>query len=175
MEKRVNKFSKDPTKIRLYLLIGLLMVLIASLVLIFMVENVLDDTTVAVDTEAQKTLDKAYEDKSYMSFNVTEEDFQNMLHKMTHQKVIATLKYGSIKLTKKNVKGMLVILDQNEYKHEDLYREILNEWEENDFSNIIENHNDVWELLGEPDGKAISKASGSKERKFIEKNFKQND
>ena len=46
-----------------------------------------------------------------------EDRFQDILHKMSHTKVISSYKRGYIEITKKNISTLFYILKQNDYKY----------------------------------------------------------
>lgn len=165
---RKRKYKKD-NKINLKLTLVIVGLLIS--VVIFTLFYFSNDNTVYVDTEAQHTLDLALKEDQNMEFNMTEKRFINILHKMTHQKVESRDKSGSIQMTDDNIKSLLIVLDKNKYKHEELYKEILNEWKKKDFSNVVSDHNKLRKLMTDKDGRATSKMSKRSEEKFIEKNF----
>lgn len=85
-----------------------------------------------------------------------EKEFQQMLHAMTHSKVHAEVKWGLLEITDERIDEMLRTLDEENFVYEDLYREILNQWKEGDFSNAVEHHNEIWKLQG---GKNTGKAT----------------
>ena len=77
---------------------------------------------------------------------MTEEQVQDAIHQMSHQKVRAEKKWGFIPLTRERVDRLLEVINANQYEHEDVYLGILKEWKESNFSNIDGNHNAVWVL-----------------------------
>ncbi|MDY0393353.1 DUF6241 domain-containing protein [Virgibacillus halophilus] len=79
-----------------------------------------------------------------------DKDFINYIHKMSHQKVSAEEKWGFYQITAERIKWLLAGLDKTEHtlKHGELYRSILKRWINGDFSNVVNDHNDLWEIQG---------------------------
>ncbi|UYL93873.1 hypothetical protein PK21_gp30 [Geobacillus phage vB_GthS_PK2.1] len=136
-------------------------------------ESVIDDKT-------SETLDRAYDlgiTKKDSDFDVTIEwsdaQVQGAIHKMSHQKVLADVKWGAIKITKKRLETLSKIIDQNKdhLEHYDLYRDILDRWLEGDFSRADEDHNAIWELQGGTIGKAYGVQTKEEEQEFIKNTF----
>ncbi|KOS59930.1 hypothetical protein AN161_26705 [Lysinibacillus sp. FJAT-14222] len=114
----------------------------------------------------------------YLDFDLTTEKvnknrlsnetkFEQYLHAMSHQKVKAEDKWDFMPLTKNNVETMLTILDHTNYKHEKKYRDILNEWRNDDFSNAVDAHNFVWKNQGGTVGKAYGLLTEEEEHHYI--------
>lgn len=103
----------------------------------------------------------------------TEDDVMEAIHAMSHQKVEASQKWGALQITKENV----LMLDQIvEAQKEDLiaysvYRDILDRWIAGDFSEAVEDHNDIWEMQDGSIGKATGLMEPEEEKEYIEKNF----
>lgn len=99
---------------------------------------------------------------------MSEKEFMQTMHEMTHQKVKASEKWGFTPMTPQQIEKMLLILDKADYKHEDFYREALNAWKNGDFSNAVEVHNTIWEWQGGTIGKAYGLMSPEEEREYLE-------
>lgn len=104
--------------------------------------------------------------------NMTEDEMMETIHKMSHQKVIASQKWGAIPLTPERVKRLLEVVQHNEtkYKHASTYKDILERWAAGDFSQIDKDHNTIWDLQGGTIGKATGIATPKEEMAFNEKN-----
>lgn len=102
-----------------------------------------------------------------------ESEVMSAIHKMSHQKVTATKKWGAIPLTPQRVERLLQVITKNKTKYENskLYLNILNRWAKEDFSQADDEHNAIWNLQGGTVGKATGLASTGEEREFIEENF----
>lgn len=100
-------------------------------------------------------------------------DVQETIHKMSHQKVIASDKRGSIQITDKRIKNLSTAVDQNKdhLENYDLYRDILDRWIEGDFSQADDDHNAIWETLDGEIGRATGVASKDQEKEYIENTF----
>ncbi|WP_223592063.1 DUF6241 domain-containing protein [Neobacillus bataviensis] len=105
---------------------------------------------------------------------MSEKDFMDSIHKMSHQKVIADKKWGAIPLTNERVNRLLDVVNENRsnYKYTHVYNDILSRWAKGDFSRVDEDHNEIWDLQEGTIGKAKRIASSKEERDFIEENFK---
>lgn len=167
--KRRN-VKKTNNSVRL-ITIGLLIIVI-TLVTYFVFNQFRNDTSVSVDIHARDMLDKAKLKETNFTFNVEEERFIEILHRMTHQKVKSKYKHSSVELSEDNVEAMLHILSQNKYDRGDVYKEILNKWKHENFKDIVEDHNRLRSLSKDKDGFAYSKMSKLQEREFVKDNFK---
>jgi DNA integrity scanning protein DisA with diadenylate cyclase activity len=102
---------------------------------------------------------------------MTEEQVQNAIHQMSHQKVRAEKKWGFIPLTRERVDRLIEVINANQYEHEDVYLDILKEWKESNFSNIDGNHNAIWVLQDGNVGKATGILTLEEEMKYIEQHY----
>lgn len=107
------------------------------------------------------------------SFSMSENDIQQAIHNMSHQKVLADKKWGALPLTPERVKRLLQVVETNkkEYENADIYLNILKSWEKGDFNYVVMNHNAIWELQGGTVGKAYSQAYPEEEMEFIQENY----
>lgn len=117
MTTRLKKHSKQK-----YTTITITLLALFSTITIYTTFK--NDTSVSIDLDAQETLNIAYLNQN-AKFNMPERRFRNIMHQMTHQKVKAPLKYGSVQMESKNIEALFIILNQNNYKHKDIYIEIL--------------------------------------------------
>ncbi|MFK4998628.1 DUF6241 domain-containing protein [Bacillus sp. N9] len=104
---------------------------------------------------------------------MTEYAVQEAIHAMSHQKVKADEKWGFLPLTQDRVKRLIEVVEKNEkeYKHSNLYLDILRRWEKHDFSSVDKDHNAIWELQGGTIGKAYGILSVEEEKAFIRQHF----
>jgi hypothetical protein len=88
--------------------------------------------------------------------NMTEIEIQDTIHQMSHTKVYADEKWGSIEPTQGRIARLLEVVQENRdvYENSGLYLSILERWQENDFSNAVEDHNEIWNLQDGTIGKA---------------------
>lgn len=97
----------------------------------------------------------------------------NYIHWMSHQKVNAENKWGFYEITDERIDWLLDALDQTGHtilNNED-YKEILTRWKNDDFTNIVDDHNYVWGIQGgtdEKSGKATGVLNEEQEQKYIE-------
>jgi len=91
---------------------------------------------------------------------------------MTHQKIYATEKWGSLEITAERIDEMLETLENTEFENAEFYREALTAWDEGDFSNAVYVHNEIWGIQGGTIGKALRLLTSEKEQEFIEDNFR---
>lgn len=106
--------------------------------------------------------------------DIPEEELQQMIHEMTHQKVIADSKWGSVQLTQERVYALLDLIDAdpNRFEHYDVYRPILIKWSNSDFSSVDQDHNRIWQLQGGTIGYAQGIMTPEQEEAYVKKNFK---
>lgn len=105
-----------------------------------------------------------------------ESKFQDYIHGMTHQKVVAKDKWGIYQISEERIDNMLEVLEKvqgtnEEYKYQDFYVETLEEWDEGDFSNAVEVHNYIWDLNGGTIGKAKRLMTTEEEQKYIDQTY----
>ncbi len=105
----------------------------------------------------------------------SEEDFQQQIHMMSHQKVYASDKWGALELTPQRVETMLHVMDETQYKHEELYRHILTQWKKSDFHDAVNAHNDIWDMQGGTIGSAERLLTDNEELEFVHENFRNKD
>lgn len=96
--------------------------------------------------------------------------YQDYIHKMSHQKVIADTKWGFYKITEERIDWLLESLEANyDYLDEGkVYKEILTKWKNGDFSSIDQDHNVIWKLQGGSIGEATGILSAEEEKEYIE-------
>lgn len=102
--------------------------------------------------------------------NLEDEDYQEYIHKMAHQKIKANQKWGFYRVTEERVEWLHEAIQEPHYsvKHAEVYEEILDRWIEGDFSQADEDHNAVWELQGGTVGIAYGLLSEEEEEEFLE-------
>ncbi|MEI3605754.1 DUF6241 domain-containing protein [Pseudogracilibacillus sp. SE30717A] len=97
----------------------------------------------------------------------------NYIHWMSHQKVNAENKWGFYEITDERIDWLLDALDQAGHSifNTENYKEILTRWKNDDFTNIVDDHNYVWGIQGgtdEKSGKATGVLNEEQEQKYIE-------
>lgn len=91
-----------------------------------------------------------------VELDMTELEVQIYIHEMTHQHVEAQPKWGEIATSPQNIENLLTIVQANQdaYEYSDYYIDVLEKWEEGDFSNAVEVHNTIWNWHGGTIGRA---------------------
>lgn len=145
--------------------------------------NVTNDDQGNADIETTQTLDdvadlsETVESEKDSGFDVTlnwgDEKVQDTIHKMSHQKVIADQKWGSIMVTQERIETLSQVIEgkKDDLENYDLYRDILDRWMKGDFSQADDDHNAVWELQGGSIGYATGITSKEQENTFTENTF----
>ncbi|WP_156186991.1 DUF6241 domain-containing protein [Bacillus sp. FJAT-27231] len=67
-----------------------------------------------------------------------------MMHQMTHQKVVADEKWGAIEMTPDNIAALKKHVMENDFKSEAFFLEILDRWESGNFDKVDKDHNALW-------------------------------
>ncbi|MFC0014604.1 MULTISPECIES: DUF6241 domain-containing protein [Allobacillus] len=112
--------------------------------------------------------DMKKDDKPFSNIYEWDDDtVQTLIHRMSHQKVKADEKRGFILMTDEKINTLLEKIEYQGLEHEDTYREILEEWKQGDFSNVVEHHNTIWELQDGKVGKAHGRLSEHEEQAYI--------
>lgn len=108
-------------------------------------------------------------------FPLTMLDYQiaSAIHAMSHQKIEADEKWSFLPLTAQRVTRLIDVIETNksEYPNSALYLRLLNRWSENDFSQIDQEHNEIWSLQGGTIGRATGILSYEEELEYIEKYY----
>ena len=112
------------------------------------------------------------ETKVNLNENADEFEVISVMHKMTHQKIRSTDKWGAIEMTPENVQKVKTIIEANDYKFEKELMTIIQNWEQNDFSNAAQHHNLLWKKQDGTIGKAYDNMTPEEEKAFIENNFR---
>lgn len=122
--------------------------------------------------EIEETREQPIEEE--LPKDLPEDSVQQVIHNMSHQKVIADEKWGFLPLTAERVERLkyIIELDKRSYQHADVYLDILNRWENKDFSQVDNDHNAIWSLQSGTIGKAKGILSIEEEKAFIKKHFK---
>lgn len=98
---------------------------------------------------------------------LTDGAYQNYIHKMSHQKVVANVKWGFYEITNERINWLLEGLSVAELEHKQTYQDILVRWASGDFSQVDKDHNTVWQLQGGTIGEATGILSPEEEQAYI--------
>ncbi|MCP3764571.1 DUF6241 domain-containing protein [Domibacillus sp. A3M-37] len=96
-----------------------------------------------------------------------------VMHKMTHQKVIADDKWGAIPMTKSTIQEVYDIVDGTDIALKQELLTILTAWKEGRFDNIVQDHNYLWKIAGGDLGKAYGIMSKTQEMRYAATNFEE--
>lgn len=133
------------------------------------------ESTVDPDGEIQRLLDTdeniEFSDEDGKNGAPSEQKFADDLHKMTHQKVKAEVKWGSLEITDERINNMLKTAQDSDYQYKDFYIESLTAWQEGDFSNAVQVHNVIWRSQDGSIGIATDLLSEDEEMAYRAKHF----
>lgn len=102
----------------------------------------------------------------------TEGDLLEILHNMTHQKVRSEEKWGFVQITEVNLFAVKEVLQENPAFNQNIdMLAIVNDWLNNDFNNIVAEHNLIWGMKDGSVGKAYGILSPKEEADLIKKQF----
>ncbi|OWW11574.1 hypothetical protein BUE63_04095 [Bacillus sp. MB353a] len=106
-----------------------------------------------------------------VSESSTEDEVIKAMHHMTHQKVVATQKWGTIPMSKKNAEKIREILNNSNFEKKEELLAIAERWVNRDFSKIVEDHNYFWATQEGNVGKATGVMDAVSEQTFVLNNF----
>lgn len=156
------------------LIVGLSVAVIFLSGFVFMDQISADQSDDEQNTEKEKTEDKAEINPfgdSMKQKNIDDAHIIKYIHAMSHQKVEADKKWGFYEITDKRINWLLDAVDHNKplLNNTDKYTEILTRWKNDDFSQIDDDHNFVWNLQGGTKGaeKATGILSDEEEKAYI--------
>ncbi|MGN4444712.1 PRK06770 family protein [Bacillus cereus group sp. MYBK79-1] len=99
---------------------------------------------------------------------VSEGEIISTMHKMVHQKVKSSEKWGFVEMTTKEIYNVKKgIEDSVGFQYKTKLLSIINRWEKGDFSQTVEEHNFLWSLQGGDTGKATERLSSEEEKQYI--------
>ncbi|WP_416150767.1 DUF6241 domain-containing protein [Salipaludibacillus sp. HK11] len=106
--------------------------------------------------------------------NMMESEIQDAIHHMSHQKVEASQKWGKMRITDERIERLIEVVENKQEGHldnKDVYLDILERWNQGDFTRAVEDHNAIWELQGGTVGIATGLLSDEAEQQYIELHF----
>jgi hypothetical protein len=102
----------------------------------------------------------------------SEEGVLEILHFMTHQKVRSEEKWGFVQITEVNLLAVKQVLEENPAFNQNIdMLAIVTTWLNNDFSNIVAEHNSIWKMNDGSVGKAYGILSPSEEAALVKQQF----
>lgn len=106
-----------------------------------------------------------------------ESKVNDMIHRMTHEKVRAESKWGHLKITDERIDEVISLLEQYNVDNRTFLHEEMLDWKDGDFSNSVKIHN----VLTQPSderyvrpGKAYGLLSAQEQKDFKER-YEEND
>lgn len=98
----------------------------------------------------------------------SEGEIISTMHKMVHQKVKSSEKWGFLEMTKKEIFNVKRDIENSTgFQYKMKLFSIINRWEKGDFSQTVEEHNFLWEIQGGDTGKATERLSPEEEKRYI--------
>lgn len=102
----------------------------------------------------------------------SEEDIIEILHNMTHQKVRSEEKWGFVQMTEVNLLAVEEVLKEYPAFNQNIdLLAIVTDWLNNDFSNIVAEHNLIWKMKDGSVGRAYGILSPSEEEALVKEQF----
>ncbi|RCW67075.1 hypothetical protein DFR57_108176 [Saliterribacillus persicus] len=124
-------------------------------------------------TELEKALANISESELTTGLDKGSTEYQviTVMHKMTHQKIIAEKKWGNIPMHEKTIEEVASIVENSDFDRKSDLLTILEYWKANDFSHAKADHNYFWKIQNGTVGKATGLLPVEEEIEFIENNF----
>ncbi|MFZ3579889.1 DUF6241 domain-containing protein [Virgibacillus sp. DJP39] len=101
---------------------------------------------------------------------LTDYIYQEYIHGMSHQKIEASKKWGFYEIHPSRIKWLIEGLEQVNLEHEKMYQEILQKWNNKNFTSIDDDHNTIWSLQGGTVGRATGILNANEEQAYINNN-----
>lgn len=99
---------------------------------------------------------------------ISEGEIISTMHKMVHQKVKSSEKWGFVEMTNKEISNVKRDIENSTgFQYKMKLFSIINRWEKGDFSQTVEEHNFLWSLQGGDTGKATERLSPEEEKQYI--------
>lgn len=155
----------------------ILMAVIAFGALKFWDKDKLSGSSISAETSSEEALETSVKKMEGLEFaqsvpeDASEATVMAMMHKMTHQKVIASEKWGIIQMDQESISKAKQLLQASDFNSKEELLEIINRWEKGKFDQVDDDHNFIWELQGGSIGRATGILTEQQEQQFIENNF----
>jgi Family of unknown function (DUF6241) len=107
-----------------------------------------------LDKELSEENSNELKENTYYSI----ENIYDILHRMSNSKIVAEDNqiWGRLPMNSNDISTLKNLIEKVDYKDRDYMLEVLSRWENNDFSQAVEEHNYFWKKLGGTVGKAVS-------------------
>ncbi|MBD8590371.1 hypothetical protein IFT92_21625 [Peribacillus simplex] len=123
------------------------------------------------DMEEQTSEIGGVQDETGLTQNSTQEEVMDVMHHMTHQKVIAEEKWGAVEMNSENINAVYDIVVDSDFMLKGDLLNIVSGWKEGNFDNVAQDHNYFWEYQNGTVGKATGILNTDEEAEFIDNNF----
>ncbi|MGI8304983.1 DUF6241 domain-containing protein [Bacillus paranthracis] len=118
--------------------------------------------------KAQKVMGQQGKKAGEEKQQVSEAEIISTMHRMVHQKVKSSEKWGFIEMTNKEIRGAKNAVESGtNFKYKSELLSTLERWEKGDFSQTVEEHNFLWEIQGGDTGKATERLSPEEEKQYV--------
>lgn len=165
-------------KLSIYLASAIILTaVIAFGALKFWEKNEVSGTSKSAEVSSEEALETSVKKMEGLEFaqsipeDASEAAVMAMMHKMTHQKVIASEKWGIIQMNQESISKAKQLLLASDFNSKEELLEIISRWEKGQFDQVDNDHNFIWELQGGSIGRATGILSDEQDQQFIENNF----
>ncbi|WP_088292472.1 PRK06770 family protein [Bacillus mycoides] len=118
--------------------------------------------------KVQKVMDQQEKKVKEEKPQVSEDEIISTMHRMVHQKVKSSEKWGFIEMTNKEISSAKNAVESStNFKYKSKLLSTLERWEKGDFSQTVEEHNFLWEIQGGDTGKATERFSPEEEKQYV--------
>ncbi|MCW9133763.1 PRK06770 family protein [Bacillus paramycoides] len=118
--------------------------------------------------KVQKVMDQQEKKVKEEKPQVSEDEIISTMHRMVHQKVKSSEKWGFIEMTNKEISSAKNAVESStNFKYKSKLLSTLERWEKGDFSQTVEEHNFLWEIQGGDTGKATERLSPEEEKQYV--------
>lgn len=123
------------------------------------------------EMEEQTAAIGGVQESTGLSSTSTQDEVIEVMHHMTHQKVISDDKWGLVEMNSENINEVYEIVKDSDFSLKRHLLRIVTRWKEGSFENVDQDHNFFWEYQGGTVGKATGVLNLDEEAEFIDNNF----
>ncbi|UTR10055.1 DUF6241 domain-containing protein [Evansella sp. LMS18] len=103
---------------------------------------------------------------------MSESMFRKVLYYFLNSRVDAEWKWNVYEITEERTNQLLEVVENNNFNHENLYINILNDWRNSNFSNSVRYHDELRKIHGMVEKSAATGLfSGSEAEEYLEQGF----
>jgi len=106
-----------------------------------------DDGNNNINTQKIENDDKTIDTKNDVIKVRDQQEMWRTIHKMANTKIIADEIRGRIEITEELVDELIIEVNATNYHDKKKLLNILNNWKDKDFSNVVDEYNYVWSML----------------------------